>query len=165
MQTVLLVTAVPAGESCAADIGRELNLTVEVAPSRRVALAALRRSDYAVVVLDEGLAESDSAATDMLWQLCGLAIPLQVNLGITGCNRVLREVRAALHRREREQSLAIRAAARVLAGEMSTALTGLLLQAQLALAEPDLPPGAAAKLESVLASANSLRARLSQDPP
>ncbi len=162
MQTVLLVTAVPAGESCAAVIGRQLNLAVEVAPNRRAALAALRRAEYSVVVLDEGMVEADPSGADILWQLSGVAIPLQINLGISGCNRVLREVRAALHRREKELALAMQAAARLLEGEMNTTLTGLLLQTQLALAEPEVPRNVSGKLEQILQLAESLRAKLSQ---
>lgn len=159
-QTVLLVTAIAGAEDCAAAVGRQLGLKVELAEGRRAALAALRRREYAVVVLDEGVAESDPAGTEILWQQCGLAIPLQVNLGISGCNRVLREVRSALQRREREHTLAMRAAARALEGEINTTLTGLLLQSQLALHEPDLPASAAAKLHQVVELAGTLRDRL-----
>lgn len=159
-QTVLLVTTMAGAENCAAAIGRQLGLSIELAPNRRAALAALRRREYAVMVLDESLVESDPAGAEVLWQQAALAIPLQVNLGISGCNRVLREVRSALQRREREQSLAMRAAARLMEGEMNTALTGLLLQTQLALAEPGLPPQAAAKLQQVVELAGVLRKQL-----
>lgn len=159
-QTALLVTTIAGAENCATAIGRQLGLTVELAPNRRAALAALRRREYAVIVLDESLVESDPAGAEVLWQQAGLAIPLQVNLGISGCNRVLREVRSALQRREREQSLAMRAAARLMEGEMNTTLTGLLLQTQLALAEPGLPPQAASKLQQVVELAGVLRKQL-----
>jgi hypothetical protein len=158
--TVLLVTTIAGAENCAAAIGRQLGLSVELAPNRRTALAALRRREYAVIVLDEGMVESDPAGAEVLWQQAGLAIPLQVNLGISGCNRVLREVRSALQRRERELSLAMRAAARLMEGEMNTTLTGLLLQTQLALAEPELPPQVAVKLQQVVELAGVLRNQL-----
>jgi hypothetical protein len=149
-QTVLLVTAIAGAENCASAIGRQLGLAVELAQNRRAALAALRRREYSVMVLDEGLVEADPAGAEVLWQQAGLAIPVQVNLGISGCNRVLREVRAALQRREKEQSLAIRAAAQLMEGEMNTTITGLLLQTQLALAEPALPANVAIKLQQVV---------------
>ena len=116
-QTVLLVTTMSGAENCAAAVGRQLGLSVEVAENRRTALAALRRREYAVMVLDESLVEADPAGAEVLWQQAGLAVPIQVNLGISGCNRVLREVRAALQRRERELSLAMRAAAQIMEGE------------------------------------------------
>lgn len=163
-QTVLLVTSIAGAENCAATIGRQLGLAVDLAQNRRTALAALRRREYSVLVLDEAMSESDPAGTDVLWQQAGLAIPVQVNLGISGCNRVLREVRAALQRREREMSLAMRAATQLMEGEMNTAITGLLLQTQLVLAEPSLPPHVTAKLQQVAELAGVLRDQLRHAP-
>jgi hypothetical protein len=163
-QTVLLVTTMTGAENCASAIGRQLGVSVELAQNRRAALAALRRREYSVIVLDEGLVDSDPAGAEVLWQQAGLAIPIQVNLGISGCNRVLREVRSALQRRERELSLAMRAAAQLMEGEMNTTLTGLLLQTQLALAEPTLPAHVAAKLQQVVELAGVLRNQL-RNPP
>jgi hypothetical protein len=163
-QTVLLVTTMSGAENCAAAIGRQLGLSVEVAENRRTALAALRRREYAVMVLDESLVEADPAGAEVLWQQAGLAVPIQVNLGISGCNRVLREVRAALQRRERELSLAMRAAAQIMEGEMNTTLTGLLLQTQLALEEPTLTPGTVVKLRQVVELAEVLREQLRTPP-
>lgn len=156
-QNLLLVTPMGGAEECATSVGRQLGLDVEVASDRRTALASLRRREYAVVVLDETLVESDPAGTDVLWQHLGLAVPLQINLGIYGCNRLLREVRSALQRREKELSLAMRAAVQLLEGEMNNAITGLLLQTQLALAEPGLPANAAIKLQQAVELAGSLR--------
>lgn len=164
-QSVLLVTAMSGAENCASAIGRQLALSVEVAQNRRTALAALRRREYSVLVLDESLVEADPAGAEVLWQQAGLAVPIQVNLGISGCNRILREVRAALQRRERELALALRAATRLMESEMNTTLTGLLLQTQLALAEPALPANIAAKLQQVVQLAGVLRDQLHPPPP
>ena len=163
-QTVLLVTSIAGAENCATAIGRQLGLAVELAQNRRTALTALRRREYAVMVLDEGLVEADPAGAEVLWQQAGLAIPVQVNLGISGCNRVLREVRAALQRREREVSLAMRAATQLMEGEMNTTITGLLLQTELALAEPTLPTHIAVKLRQVVELAGTLRDQLRHAP-
>jgi len=164
-QSVLLVTPTAGADDCAITIDRQLGLAVEVAPGRRAALASLRRRDYAVIVVDEALIESDPAGAEVLWQHAGLAIPLQVNFGISGCDRVLREVRTALQRREKELSLTMRAAAQLMESEMNTAITGLLLQAQLALAEPALPAGAVLKLQNIVELASSLGALLRNPPP
>lgn len=159
-EAVLLVTASGLAESCAALLTAQLGLGVELAAGRRQALAALRRREFAVVVLDEGMAEADPAGAEVLWQQAGLAVPVQVNFAISGCNRVLREVRSAMQRREREVSLAMRAATRVLEGEINTALTGLLLEAELALREPGLPASASARMTRVLHLAGNLRQQL-----
>ena len=45
----------------------------------------------------------------------------------------MREIRSALHRREREQTLARRAAAEAIETELKTTVAGLLLHSQLAL--------------------------------
>ena len=74
-QTVLLVTTMSGAENCAAAVGRQLGLIVEVAENRRTALAALRRREYAVMVLDESLVEADPAGAEVLWQQAGLAVP------------------------------------------------------------------------------------------
>jgi len=163
-QTVLLVTSIGGAENCAAAIGRQLGLAVDLAQNRRTALASLRRREYAVLVLDEALVEADPAGAEVLWQQAGLAIPVQVNLGISGCNRVLREVRSALQRREREMSLAMRAATQLMEGEINTTITGLVLQTQLALAEPSLPANVAAKLQHVVELAGALREQLRHAP-
>lgn len=163
-QTMLLVTNIPGAENCGAAITRQLGLTVELASNRRAALTALRRREYAVVVLDESQVEADPAGADVLWQQAGLAVPIQINLAISGCGRILREVRAALQRREREQALALRAATQVIGSEVNTTLTGLLLQTQLMLTEPSLPSALLPKLQQVVQLAGSLRTQLSPRP-
>ena len=137
--------------------------SVEVAGRCRIALPALRRREYAVMVLDEAWLRPTPGA-EVLWQQAGLAVPIQVNLGISGCNRVLREVRAALQRRERELSLSMRAAAQIMEGEMNTKLTGLLLKTQLALQDPTLTPGTVITLRQVVELAGELR-ELIRTPP
>ncbi|MHB1957592.1 MAG: hypothetical protein ACYCO5_01005, partial [Acidobacteriaceae bacterium] len=67
-------------------------------------------------------------------------------------------------RRERELSLAMRAAAQIMEGEMNTTITGLLLQTQLAMQEPTLTPGTAVKLRQVFALASELREQLRTPP-
>ncbi len=157
---ILMVTPLESAAASAALLTRSLNLGVEVADSQQSALRALRRHSYAVLILDEVLAESDPDGADALCRRAGLAAPLQVNFAIAGAARVLREVRAALARREREQSLALRAAADLLESQLRSKVTGLLLHAQLALREPGLPPGLGKKLRVVEELASGLRQTL-----
>ncbi len=162
---LLLVTNIPGAENCAAAINRQLGLGVELAANGRAALTALRRREYAVVVLDDSQIEADPAGADVLWQQAGLAIPIQVNLAISGCGRILREVRAAMLRREREQALALRAATQVIGGEINTTVTGLLLQTQLMLSEPaTIPSALLPKLQQVAQLAGILRQQLCPRP-
>ena len=120
----------------------------------------LRHRDYSVVVVDDCMAEANPAATEVLWQSLGMAVPVQINFAFYGGSRLAREVQAAIGRREQQQVLALRAAASLLENELKSTVTGLLLQSQLALAEPQLTPKLAGKLELVAELAGSLRRRL-----
>lgn len=159
--SILIVTGIEGARNCAAAVGKQLGMEVEVAEGRKDALAALRKREFAAVVVDETLAECDPAAADAIWERAGLAIPLQINFALAGAARLVREIRAALHRREREQSLARRAAASAIETEVKTAIAGLLLHSQLAMSGADVPAQVADKLRVVADLANSLRQQLS----
>lgn len=159
--SILMVTGIEGAQNCAAALGAQLGTDVEVAQGRKDALAALRRKEYLAVVIDESLAECDPAAADKICECAGLAIPLQINFALSGAARLIRELRAALHRREREQSLARRAAAAAIEAELKTTVAGLLLQSELALSGSEVPPPVAEHLRMVADLAGSLRRQLS----
>ena len=131
--SILMVTGIEGARNCAAVVGAQLGMEVEVAEGRKAALAALRRREFSAVVVDETMAECDPAAAETIWEHAGLAIPLQINFALSGAARLIREIRAALHRREREQALARRAAAAAIEAELKGTVAGLLLHSQLAL--------------------------------
>jgi hypothetical protein len=161
-QAVLMITAIPGAESCATNLAAALGVPVEIASSRKLGLNALRRHDYATVIVDESIAEADPAGTDLIWKHSGLAVPLQVNFALVGCARLGREVKAALARREHEQTLAMRAATSSLENDLKSTVTGLLLQSELALSGPSVPPELASKLKLMVELAGTLRRRLEQ---
>ena len=136
-------------------------MEAEVAEGRKQALAALRRQEFSVVIVDESLANCDPAAAETIWEHAGLAIPLQINFALSGVARVIREVRAGLHRREREQMLARRAATAAIETELKSTVAGLLLHSQLALSGSEIPQPVADKLRMVADLAGSLRRQLS----
>ncbi len=142
-------------------VGAQLGMDVEVAAGRKDALAALRRREFLAVVVDETLAECDPAAAERICEHAGLAIPLQINFAVSGAARLIREIRAALHRREREQALARRAAAAAIEAELKTTVAGLLLHSQLALNGSEVPAPVADRLRVVADLAGSLRRQLS----
>lgn len=160
MQSALIITGISGAEHCAASLSKQLGMPVEVAPSRREGMAALRRREFTIVVVDEPVAEASPEGADLLWKQAGLAIPLQINFAISGTNRIIREVRAALGRREQEQQVAMRAAATAIENELRDTVTGLLLHSQLALAEPLVSAPLTAKLQTVAELAGTLRTRL-----
>ncbi|MFZ0661930.1 MAG: hypothetical protein WAM66_04500 [Acidobacteriaceae bacterium] len=159
-ESVLLVTGIAGAENCAAVVSKQFGLAVETVSSRKDALAALRRRNYAIVVLDSSMLEAAVADADAVFKHSGLAIPLEINFAISGGGRLVREIRAALSRRQLEQSVAARAAATSLESNLRDTVAGLLLQSQLALAEPSLPPQLANKLRLMAELAGSLRQKL-----
>ncbi len=159
--SILMVTGIEGAHQCAAAISAQLGMDVELAEARRAALALLRKREFIAVVVDETLAECDPAAAEAIWERAGLAIPMQVNFALSGPQRIVREVRAALHRREREQALARRAAATAIETELKTTVAGLLLHSQLALAGSEIPAPLAERLRMVAELAGSLRQQLS----
>ena len=156
-EPILLVTAIAGAENCAAVVSKQFGLAVETASNRKDALAALRRQSYSIVVLDTSLLEADA-----FFKHSGLAIPLEINFAISGCGRLVREIRAALSRRQLEQSVAARAAAGALESNLRDTVAGLLLQSELALAEPSVPPQLADKLKLMVELAGNLRQKLDQ---
>jgi len=164
-QSILMITAIAGAENCAVVLSKQFGLTVEVAKSHKEGLAALRRREFAVLVVDQSLVEHADDGMGTLLKYAGLAIPLEINFAISGCGRVVREVRAALLRRDREKDLALSAAASTLRSELRDGLAGLLLQSQLALAEPGIPPQLSERLELLLKLAASLRQRLDDPQP
>ena len=159
--SILIVTGVEGARNCAAVVSAQLGMEVEVAEGRKAALAALRHREFAAVVVDVTMAECDPAAAEAVWERSGLAIPLQINFALSGAARLIREIRAALHRREREQILARRAAAAAIENELKTTVAGLLLHSQLALSGAEVPSNVADKLRVVADLAGSLRQQLS----
>jgi hypothetical protein len=86
---------------------------------------------------------------------------MQINFALSGAERLIREIRAALQRREREQLIARRAAAAAVESELKTTLAGLLLQSQLALSSSEAGTPVAERLRMVTDLAGDLRKQLS----
>ena len=159
--SILMVTGIEGARNCAAVVSAQLGMEVEVAEGRKAALGALRRREFSALVVDETMAECDPSAAEAIWDRAGLAIPLQINFALSGAARLIREIRAALHRREREQMLARRAAAAAIESELKTTVAGLLLHSQLALSGSEASSPITEKLRVVADLAASLRQQLS----
>lgn len=158
--SILIVSGIEGVRNCAEIVSKQIGMKVELAEGRRSALDALRRREFAVVVVDETLAECDPLAADSIWERSGVAIPLQINFALSGAARMIREIRAALHRREKEQKAARMAAREDIGTEIRNIATGLLLQSQLALAEEGVPGHVVQKLRVVEDLAGRLRRQL-----
>jgi hypothetical protein len=162
--SILLITGMEGARNCADVIAKNLGTEVEVAEGRKAALALLRQRGYSAVVIDDTIAECDPAAAEAIWERAGLAIPLQINFALSGAARVIRDIRAALSRREREKSLARKAAAAAIESELKSTVAGLLLQSELALSGSDAGSPVAERLRVVADLAGNLRRQLAAPP-
>jgi len=158
--SVLMVTGIEGASNCGAAVSTQLGMEVEVAENRRAALTILKKREFHAVVIDQSMVECDPAAAEAIWTNAGLAIPLQVNFALSGATRVVREIKAALNRREREQAMASRAAAVAIEIELKTTVAGLLLHTELALKGSGVPPIVADRLRMVAELAGTLRQQL-----
>jgi len=157
---ILLVTPIDRSNECARALQENTGEEVIVAESLREAATKLRSDSYLAVVFDQHILEAEPDEIDTAMQHLGTAIPVQVNLAISGVDRLVREVRAALERRKREEVAARRAAVGALHSELSGPLTALLLECELALKIPGLPAPAAEKLQCAHALLKKIRAQL-----
>lgn len=158
--SILMVTGIEGARNCADVLAKHLGMPVETADGRKAALSILRQREFAAVVVDETIAECDPVAAQAIWERAGLAIPLQVNFALCGAARLIRDVRSALHRREREQMVARRAAAAAIESELKTTVAGLLLHSELALSNSEAGSPVAERLRVVADLAVSLRRKL-----
>lgn len=160
-RAALLVTSIEGIETTAALLAERLGWAVEIASTRGGALRLLERRSFAVVVVDQLLADGDPEGAELVWRNAGLAIPLQFSFALAGVARLERELRAAVARRQREQQLAAAAAAAELDTELKNAVTSFLLESQMALAEGNLNPQTEMRLKKLVVLAGHMRERLS----
>lgn len=159
---ILLVSPIDRASQCARALQESTGEEVVVAKGLRKAASWLRSDSYLAVVLDQHPLETEPDEIDTVMQHLGTAIPVQVNLAISGLDRLVREVRAALERRKREETVARKAAASALRNELNGPLTALLLECELALKVPGLPATAAEKLQSAHELVQKLRAQIEE---
>ncbi len=157
---VLLVSAARGAEACATAIMQQMGIEVEIVTGRNEALEALRRGNYAAVIVEDVLAEGDPRGADLMWKMAGFAIPMQVNFAVTGSPRLVRDLRAALSRRDQEHASAERSAMTAVESDLRNTVSGLVLHTQLALKETPASPSLEKRLRLMAELAGSLKQRL-----
>jgi hypothetical protein len=157
---ILLVTPSERATECAAALHEATGEEIVVAESLPRAATLLRTECFLAVVLDQYLLEAEPHEAETTLEHLGTAIPVQINLAISGMERLVREVRAAMQRRQREEIRARHAALGRLHSELNGTVTALLLSSELALETPGLPGAAAEKLQAVHALVEQLRRQL-----
>ncbi len=157
---MLLVSSAGRSKECGEAIRALTGEVVRCARDLRQAGEELRRAEFAVVAVDQQLWEMDPRLADSLVQACGTAALVLISPAIAGVERVTREVRAALRRREGELRRAREDAEAGLRTELNEAVTGILLSSELALANPGVPGPVMVKIRSVYELAMSIREKL-----
>jgi hypothetical protein len=157
---ILLVTPSGRAQECAQAIQQVTAEAVQVASTVQLASEKLRNQDYVAVILDQSLVEAEPDETELAFEHAGSAVLLQMNLAISGVERVVRELRVALNRRKRETLAARREAEQALRSELKGTVTALLLSCEMALGVPNLPLKAANKLRAVYDLAREMRVKI-----
>jgi len=112
------------------------------------------------ILIDQAFLETDPVESDMVLEHIGTAIPVPVNFAISGMDRVVRDLRSALHRHKKEVLLMRQEVQQALRNELKDTVTALLLSCEMALQVPNLPGAAEIKMRSVRTLAQEVRVKL-----
>ncbi len=157
---VLLVTTMPGVENLAAVLSEGACVVLEIARSRRAALAALRRQPFEAIIVDAALPLNEVTQTDLLWQNAGGAVPLELDLAVLGTSALIRLLRSVLERRSEMEATVREDVARAMAEDLRSTVTGMLLQSDLALRDQTLSPSLEQRFRQLRSMADDLRVRL-----
>jgi signal transduction histidine kinase len=157
---ILLITPSAHGQQCAEGLQAATGEETHWAQDLQEGVTRLREQTYSAAVIDQFLLETEPEESERMIEHLGTAFPVYINFGVTAMERLIREVRSALHRRKREESSARRAVAEQMRSEMRETLTALLLSCELAISVPDIPAPAIEKIRSIDHLARELRLRL-----
>jgi signal transduction histidine kinase len=157
---ILLITPSARGPQCADSLNSATGQETHWAQNLQEAVGRLREQTYAAAVIDQFLFETEPEECDQMIEHLGTAFPVYVNFAVTGIDRLLRDVRSALHRRKREESAARQAVAEQMSSEMRETLTAMLLSCELAMSVPNIPGPAVEKIRAIDNLARELRERL-----
>jgi hypothetical protein len=160
---ILLITPSARGLECAATLKEATGDETHWAENLQQALLRLREQSYSVVVLDQFLLENEPAESDHVLDLLGTSFPVYLNFAVSGMQRLLREVRSALQRRQREENQARRSVEQQIQGEVFESITTMLLSCELAMAVPGIPAPAVEKIRLIDNLARDIRVRLGAD--
>jgi hypothetical protein len=157
---ILLITPSAKAQECIPALQEATSESAHAANSFRQAATLLRAQEYSAVVFDQALLDAEPGESEVALEHIGSAIPVYVNFAISGTERVVRELRAALQRRKREVTAARRAAEESFRNDLKGNVTAMLLSCEMALKTPELPEAAESKVRTVYEQALELRDKL-----
>jgi hypothetical protein len=160
MGMILLITPSARGQQCAESLHAATGEETRWAQTLQEAVTLLREQTYTAAVIDQFLLETEPQESEQMLEHLGTAFPVYINFAVTGMERLVRETRSALHRRQREEFAAKRAVKEQMRSEMCETLTAMLLSCELAMSVPDIPGSAVEKIRAIDGLARELRLRL-----
>ena len=157
---ILVISSLIKSQESARVLQDVMNETVKVCATHAEAIAELQVHEFSAVVFDQLLLDAEPDDGETVVKHLGTAVPLYLNFAISSSARVVRELRSALKRRQREILAAKRDAEQALRHELKDTVTALLLSCEMALQVPDLPPPAESKMQAVEALAREMSGKL-----
>ncbi len=157
---ILIIWNSGKAQECARAIEHAMQEPVQVVTSLHEGGECLRSREYSAVVVDQWITEAEPEPTSVVFDNLGMAVPVFVNFGISGVERILRELRAALSRRGLESVLARHSARQALREELKDELTALLLSCGIALGEPELTDSVKSRLQRIEELAKHMKEKL-----
>jgi DNA-binding NtrC family response regulator len=157
---ILLITPSARGQECAQALLTATNLPTHVASTLQAAVGKLRQQEYAAVVVDQFVIETEPDESEQMLQHLGSAFPVYMNCAISGIDRIVREVRSALSRRQREEQIARSSASRAIWSELKESVTAILLSCDLVLNSKQVPTPAADKIQLIHDLATQMRSKI-----
>lgn len=157
---ILIIWASHRAIECARSIELTLNQGVQVAPSLCEGCDCLRTEEYSAVIVDQCVTDTEPEQAAVFFDHLRTAVPVFVNFGISGIDRIVRELRAALSRRGLETITARHIARQALRDELKDDLTALLLSCGVALEQPALSELSLMRLRTIAELADKIKSKL-----
>jgi hypothetical protein len=157
---ILMIWSSERARDYALSIEHAVKEPVQIAPSIHQGCERLRCEEFSAVIVDQWVTDAEPEPTGVLFDHLGPAVPLFVNFGISGVERILRELRAALSRRGREMVLARHVARQGLRDELKDDVTALLLSCDIALQDTNLRDVFAERLRTIRELAHQIKTKL-----
>jgi hypothetical protein len=160
---ILLIWTSERAQACAHAIESMFQQPVKVVSTLQQASRALQAQEFSAVLVDQWITEAEPGEADYLIHHLGGAVPVFVNFGISGIERILRELRAALNHRGRETRLAQQNARTVLWNSLKDDVTALFLCCGVILDDPALDRGVAVRVKTLETVANRIKDKLAAE--
>jgi hypothetical protein len=160
---ILLIWTSERAQDCARAIESMFQQPVKVVSTLEQASKALQAEEFSAVLVDQWITEAEPGQADYLIHHLGGAVPVFVNFGISGIERILRELRAALNHRGRETMLAQQNARTVLWNSLKDDVTALLLCCGVILDDPALDRGVAVRVKTIETVAGRIKEKLASE--